>query len=67
LEQRFEELGLARSVEFLGWVDNLSSVLPRWDVFVLPSLEEGFPVSVLDAMAAGLPVVASAVGESPSL
>jgi glycosyltransferase involved in cell wall biosynthesis len=67
LEQRVEELGLAGRVEFLGWVDNLSSVLPRWDVFVLPSLEEGFPVAVLDDMAAGLPVVASAVGGVPEL
>jgi glycosyltransferase involved in cell wall biosynthesis len=67
LEQRVAELGLLGSVEFLGWVDNISSLLPRWDVFVLPSLEEGFPIAALDAMAAGLPVVASAVGGVPEL
>jgi len=67
LEQRVEELGLAGRVEFLGWVDDLSSVMPRWDVFVLPSLEEGLPIAALDAMAAGLPVVASAVGGVPEL
>ena len=67
LEQRVAQLGLTSSVEFLGWVDDFSSVLPRWDVFVLPSLEEGFPIAALDAMAAGLPVVASAVGGVPEL
>jgi glycosyltransferase involved in cell wall biosynthesis len=67
LEQRVEELDLAGSVEFLGWVGDLNSVLPRWDVFVMPSLEEGFPIAALDAMAAGLPVVASSVGGVPEL
>jgi glycosyltransferase involved in cell wall biosynthesis len=67
LEQKAEELGLASSVRFLGWVDDLASVLPRWDVLVMPSLEEGFPIAALDAMAAGLPVVGSAVGGVPEL
>jgi glycosyltransferase involved in cell wall biosynthesis len=67
LEQRVKVLGLAGSAEFLGWVDDLNFVLPRWDVFVLPSLEEGFPIAALEAMAAGLPVVASAVGGVPEL
>jgi glycosyltransferase involved in cell wall biosynthesis len=60
-------LGVAGRIEFLGWVDDLSSVLSRWDVFVLPSLEEGFPLAALEAMATGLPVVASSVGGVPEL
>jgi glycosyltransferase involved in cell wall biosynthesis len=59
--------GLGGQVEFLGWIDDLASVLSRWDVFVMPSLEEGFPMAALDAMAAGLPVVATSVGGVPEL
>jgi glycosyltransferase involved in cell wall biosynthesis len=59
--------GMTDRVDFLGWVDDIGSALNRWDVFVLPSLEEGFPIAALDAMAAGLPVIASAVGGAPEL
>jgi glycosyltransferase involved in cell wall biosynthesis len=67
LEQMVEHLGLPGHVKFLGWVDDLNTVLPRWDIFVMPSLEEGFGISALDAMAAGLPVVATRVGGVPEL
>ena len=67
LELLAEKLGLGEAVTFPGWVGDLHSVLPNWDVFVLPSLEEGFPIAALDAMAAGVPVVASAVGGVPEL
>ena len=61
------QVGLGGQVKFLGWIDNLNSVLPRWDVFVMPSLEEGFGIAALEAMAAGLPVVATSVGGLPEL
>ena len=67
LEQKVRELGLAGRVDFLGWIEDLNSILARWDIFALPSLEEGFPLAVLEAMAAGLPVVASRVGGVPEL
>ena len=54
--------GLSDRVELLGARENVSELLARADVFVLSSRSEGFPVSVLEAMAAGLPVVATAVG-----
>lgn len=67
LEETVAQIGLAGRVKFLGWVDDVQWVLPRWDVFVMPSLEEGFPIAALDAMAAGLPVIASSVGGIPEL
>jgi len=67
LEEAVAHAGLGEQVEFLGWIDDLASLLPRWDVFVMPSLEEGFPIAALDAMAAGLPVVATSVGGVPEL
>jgi glycosyltransferase involved in cell wall biosynthesis len=67
LEAAVADSGLGDHVTFLGWVRDLTTVLPRWDVFVMPSLEEGFPIAALDAMAAGLPVVATSVGGIPEL
>ncbi len=67
LEEAVMHAGLEGHVGFLGWIDDLPSLLSRWDIFVMPSLEEGFPIAALDAMAAGLPVVATAVGGVPEL
>jgi glycosyltransferase involved in cell wall biosynthesis len=62
LEEQSRKLGVSAQVAFLGWRDDLSSVMAGWDIFVQPSLDEGFGVAALEGMAAGLPVVASAVG-----
>lgn len=62
-----QEQGIARAVRFLGWVDDLRPVLRAWDVFALPSYEEALPIAILEAMAEGLPVVATDVGGIPEL
>ncbi len=66
---RAAELGLADSVEFLGWVgaDRRDELLAAADVFVLPSYNEGLPISLLEAMSWGVPVVSTTVGGIPEL
>ena len=62
LEQQAAHLGLQEEVQFLGFVSDISKFLAAIDIFVMPSLHEGLGVAVLEAMAAGKPVVASRVG-----
>jgi glycosyltransferase involved in cell wall biosynthesis len=62
VQAEIERLGLAGRVRLTGERDDVPAQLADADVFVLSSESEGLPVSVLEAMAAGLPVVASAVG-----
>lgn len=61
------ELNVADRVCFLGWLEDTRELLSRWDLFVMPSLDEGFPLSALEAMAAALPVLASRVGGLPEI
>jgi glycosyltransferase involved in cell wall biosynthesis len=59
LEAFSSRLGLRERVHFLGWRDDVPSLMAGWDCFALPSLSEGFNLSVLEAMASRLPVVVS--------
>ncbi|MFN5539212.1 MAG: glycosyltransferase family 4 protein [Candidatus Melainabacteria bacterium] len=61
-EQLAEQLGLKNQIHFLGEIRNISDLLNSVDVLVLLSDREGLPISILEAMRAGLPVVASDVG-----
>lgn len=61
LENRAAQLGIAERVAFLGAQSDIRKELHSWDVFALPSLWEGFPLVLLEAMAAGKPVVATSV------
>ncbi len=61
------ELGVAGSVRFLGRRDDVPALLRASDLYAASSVVEGAPLSVMEAMAAGLPVVATAVGDLPVL
>jgi glycosyltransferase involved in cell wall biosynthesis len=61
LEAQARALGVAERVRFLGHRDDVPDLLAACDVFVLPSRYEGLPLSVLEAMAAARPVVATAI------
>ena len=63
LSARARDHGLEDRVHLLGLRSDVSAVLAAADVFVLPSLSEGLPLALLEAMLAGRPIVASDVGE----
>jgi glycosyltransferase involved in cell wall biosynthesis/serine acetyltransferase len=67
LERTVEELRLRNHFLFLGRRDDVPNILACCDLFVLPSWAEGLPNSVLEAMAAGVPVVATRVGGIPEI
>jgi glycosyltransferase involved in cell wall biosynthesis len=67
LEARMRELGIAEWVRFLGVRHDLVELLRQADAFVLPSLYEGLPLAILEAMAARLPVIATRVGGCPEV
>ena len=62
MKRRAEELNLSKIIEFLGSRGDVDDLLANSDVFILVSDWEGFPISILEAMRAGLPVIACDVG-----
>lgn len=62
LEDRVAALGLTGYTSFNGWTEELQHELESWDIFVIASVDEGFGLAALEAMASGLPVIASAAG-----
>jgi glycosyltransferase involved in cell wall biosynthesis len=61
------EMGIASRVHFLGWKQDMGPVYAALDLLALTSDNEGTPVAVIEAMAAGVPVVATAVGGVPDV
>ena len=67
LKDMAQELGINKSVHFLGHRADIPQLLALSDLLVLPSYTEGLPLVILEAMAAGLPVVATPVGGIPEV
>ena len=67
LERRAHELGIMRDTLFLGYQGDVAPLYAAFDALVLPSGNEGTPVSVIEALGAGTPVVATRVGGVPDV
>lgn len=68
-EQQAMNLGVAKQVEYLGWIsgDAKDTLFRNASIYCLPSYAEGFPMSVLDAWAYGIPVITTPVGGIPDV
>lgn len=67
IERLIEEAGLENEVILAGQIPEARKFMKAFDIFVLPSVKEGFPWVILDAMAAKLPVIATSVGALPEI
>jgi glycosyltransferase involved in cell wall biosynthesis len=67
LQTLAREMGIADRAHFLGWKQEMGPVYAALDLLTLTSDNEGTPVAVIEAMAAGVPVVATAVGGVPDV
>ena len=67
LEQVAHDLGIARVTYFVGYQSEVAGYYRLFDAFLLPSLNEGTPVSAIEALASGTPVVATRVGGVPDV
>ena len=67
LEKKALKMGVKDNIVFLGWRDDVAKIVSVYDVFVLPSLNEGMGRVLVEAMALGKPIVASNAGGIPDL
>jgi len=67
LKNQVRALRLEEKVIFTGFIDNAADYLSTFDIFILPSLKEGLGISIIEAMMAGKPVIASRTGGIPEV
>lgn len=67
LESKIKKYSLGKKVVFLGQIPEAHKYVKAFDIFVLPSVKEGFPWAILEAMAAKVPVIATSVGAIPEI
>lgn len=69
LKERLKELSIEDNVHFFGAVENkeIPNILRKTDIFILPSYSEGFPLTIIEALSMGCPVIATSVGGIPEV
>ena len=67
LSEQAKQLRIQDRVHFLGWRDDVSQIMAAWDIFLMPSLWEGFGLVLLEAMSKRIPVIASNVSAIPEV
>jgi glycosyltransferase involved in cell wall biosynthesis len=67
LEQKAADLGISKSIRFLGQRNDMPDIYASLDILILPSLTEGLPLTILEALAAGRAVIATSVGAVPKV
>lgn len=67
VRKKVTELGIQERVHFVGLLDKVYEKMSESDIFILPSKYEGMPITLIEAMATGLPIVATAVGGVPDM
>ena len=65
--EKFIKKNKIKNVHLIEWIDNAASYLKAFDIFVLPSIKEGLSFSILEAMKAKTPIIATNVGGIPEL
>ena len=66
-QNQISELGLENRVNLLGYRDDVAEIMHHADLLIMPSLTEGMPITLLEAMREGLPILASSVGSIPDV
>ncbi len=67
LEAQAKDLGIESKTRFLGWREDAAEIMAAYDIFLMPSLWEGFGLVLLEAMAQSVPVIASRVSAIPEI
>ena len=67
IKGKVKELNLEKNVLFLGAQSNVYPYLEQADIFILPSIWEGMPITLIEAMSVGLPIIATRVGGIPDM
>ncbi|MCX6811258.1 MAG: glycosyltransferase family 4 protein [Candidatus Berkelbacteria bacterium] len=62
IKKKSREMGFKNKITFWGTRNDVRQILPQFNIFLFPSLRENFPLAILEAMAAGLPIIATDVG-----